>query len=121
MYADLLEDVVADENLTVSYTVRELLERIERNQISEFSALRESLARKADKSDLDAVHVSITGLTTRVIELERTDEARTSKALSDAEHQQKLWKRRELKIALWTVAAGWAVAIATILLVIHAH
>ena len=119
MYADLLEDVVADENLTVSYTVRELLERIERNQISEFSALRESLARKADKSDLDAVHVSITGLTTRVIELERADEGRTVKANEEAMARETAWKRRELKMALWTVAAGWAVAIATALLIIH--
>lgn len=61
---------MADEELVVSFTVRELLSRIERNQAANHAELSTKLDSKADKTDVTSIRGDLEHLGKRTESLE---------------------------------------------------
>lgn len=108
-----------NDDAAVSYTVRELLDRIDRQQTQAFARIETSMATKADKADVAQLKVEmrihgerLTRVDDRVTMLEAGEHDRRIKADVHVERDQRVLTVRQ---KAWAALSAIALLAATIL------
>jgi predicted nuclease with TOPRIM domain len=107
----------ADEEVTVTYTVRELLQRVEERITAGFSKLEESLQAKADKGDIQRLAGRLDSHANRIEALEKRQDQDDTR---EQAQEQSVVVRRSMHERIYAALgalAGVALAVETYLMI----
>lgn len=117
---------MADDDIEVHYTVKELLTSIRTDQTAGFARLHEAMAGKADKGDVLRLEGLIDGHARRIETLERDKEMREQRAAvhqardeAEAERARRRWSVRERVLGAMAALATAGGTVALVLVTLH--